>query len=381
MLKTLFRPFILLLTLALALSLAPRLAWAEGEGHGTPAAPGETATTHAAGAAHGEAAHGEGAAHGGDHGGAAHHGGPFDAHQGTWLNPIVRGILGLKKPSASMTSEGPSVTPVESVKYDFLALALFIMALIALIGITAGKAVKLRPEGKPNSLGNTVEAAAEGYYNYLVGIMGRELANKYTPLIASFFFTILFMNYAGLVPGLMSPTANPNVPIGLAVVAFLATHIIAIKEAGIKSWLMHFVGEPLWLVPLNLPLHIIGEIIKPLSLAIRLLGNVFGEEMVVLKLATLGIGVLAAFNLPIGLPFNLLMMLLGVMFGALQALVFSTLLAIYISIFSTHHDDHDEHNAHGHVEHIRLHGHDTVVAHPSETTVAMVAHSPEATVA
>ncbi len=104
------------------------------------------------------------------------------------------------------------------------------------------------------------------------------------------------MNYAGLVPGLMSPTANPNVPIALAIVAFFATHIIAIKEAGIKSWFMHLIGEPLWLVPLNLPLHIIGEFIKPLSLAIRLLGNVFGEETVVLKLAALGIGLIGALS-------------------------------------------------------------------------------------
>lgn len=331
----------------------------------------------------GGAVHSSGTGHVGEHGaahgakddghGGGHAAGPFDPHMGTWLNPLVRGVLGLEKPHVSSVNGEPHTSPTESVKYDFLALALCIMAMLAVIGTVAGRNVTLRPTGKPNSLTNFVEAAAEGYYNYLLGIMGRDLANKYTPLVATFFFTILLMNYAGLVPGLMSPTANPNIPIGLAIVAFFATHIIAIKEAGVKSWLMHFVGEPLWLVPLNLPLHLIGEIIKPLSLAIRLLGNVFGEEMVVLKLAGLGISLVAAFNLPFGLPFNLLMMCLGVMFGALQALVFSTLLAIYISILSTHHDDHDENNAHGHVEHIRTagaHGHDTVVAHPSQASVA-----------
>ncbi len=381
MLKTLFRPFFILFITAL-LCAAPRPAGAQGDAHGTPGEAAHGETTSAA-APHGTAGgHGAASGEGGHGGGHKASNSPFDPHQGTWVNPIARGVLGLEKPVVtSHDGEPHNSGSLESLRYDFLFLALFIMALLAVIGTVAGKKMKLRPDGKPNSLVNSVEAAAEGYYNYLVGIMGRDLATKYTPLVATFFFTILFLNYAGLFPGLMSPTANPNIPIGLAIVAFFATHIIAIKEAGVKSWLMHFVGEPLWLVPLNLPLHLIGEIIKPLSLAIRLLGNVFGEEMVVLKLAGLGIGLLAATNLPFGIPFQLLMMMLGVMFGALQALVFSTLLAIYISILSTHHDDHDEHNAHGHVEHVRLHGHDTVVAHPSEMTVAMVAKPSEATVA
>ena len=345
---------------------------AHGETHGD--AHGATTDN-----AHGKTS---GGAHGGAHGGGhAEERGVFDPHQGTWLNPLVRGALNLEAPHETVHDGQKHVGPINSLKYDFLALALLLMALLAIVGTMAGKRVKVRPEGKPNSLANTVEAAAEGFQNYLIGIMGREMALKYTPLIATFFFTILLMNYAGLVPGLMAPTANPNVPIGLAIVAFFATHIIAIKEAGFKSWITHFVGEPVWLAPLNFPLHIIGEFIKPLSLAIRLLGNVFGEETVVVQLVALGIGVLAAMNLPFGLPFNLLMMMLGTFFGALQALVFSTLLAIYISILATHHDDHDEHNVHGHVEHVRLHGHDTIVAHPSETPVAMIAKPSEATVA
>jgi F-type H+-transporting ATPase subunit a len=302
--------------------------------------------------------------------------GVFDPHQGTWLNPIIRGVLRLPKPEMVEHEGETHASPVESVRYDFLFLALLLMTLIAVIGYLAGKQVKLRPEGKPTSIANFAEAAAEGYQNYLIGIMGRDLALKYTPLIATFFFTILFFNYAGLIPGLMSPTTNPNVPFGLAFVAFVATHVIAIREAGVKSWIMHFVGEPLWLAPLLLPLHIIGELIKPVSLAVRLLGNLFGEETVVAKLAGLSLLLMATLHVPIPLQFP--MMALGVFFGGLQALVFSTLLAIYISILSTHHDDHDEHNVHGHVEHVRLHGHDEVIAHPSEATIAMKAHPAEA---
>jgi hypothetical protein len=70
------------------------------------------------------------------------------------------------------------------------------------------------------------------------------------------------------------------------------------------------------------------------------------------------------------IPFQLPMLFLGTFFGFLQALVFSTLLSIYLSIFATHHDDHDAHNEHGHVEHIHEGGHQRIVAHPSEVTLA-----------
>src|SRR5690606_39448342 len=120
--------------------------------------------------------------------------------------------------------------------------------------------------------------------------------------------------------------------------------------------------------PLNFPLHIVGELIKPLSLSIRLLCNVFGEEMVALQLILLSVAAMALLQVPV--PFHLPMLLLGTFFGLLQALVFSTLLAIYISVLSTHHDEHDEHNEHGSVEHVDVHGRKEVVAHPSQSPVA-----------
>jgi F-type H+-transporting ATPase subunit a len=293
--------------------------------------------------------------------------GTFDPHAGTWVNPIARALTGQPAPIIKEHNGEKHIANIKSIRYDYIVLALLVMLLLGLVMGTAGKKARIRPEGKANSLPNLVEAAVDGFREYLIGIMGPALAMKYAPLVSSFFFAILFMNWLGLVPGLMSPTANPNIPISLAVVAFFCVHIIAIKEAGVKSWFMHFVGEPVWLAPLNFPLHIIGELIKPLSLAMRLLCNVFGEEMVITTLTGLAITVLPIW-LPI--PFQLPMLFLGTFFGFLQALVFSTLLSIYIAILSTHHDDHDEHNNHGHVEHARAHGHHEYIAHPSETPVA-----------
>ena len=293
--------------------------------------------------------------------------GTFDPHAGTWLNPLTRFFTGESAPKMGEHNGEHHIENIKSIRYDYLLLALLVMIGLGSLASIGARKARIRPTGKPHSLANLVEAAADGFRDYLVGIMGRELAMKYAPLVASFFFAILFMNWIGLVPGLLSPTSNPNVPIALALVAFFSVHIIAIREAGVKSWFMHFVGEPIWLAPLNFPLHMIGELIKPLSLAMRLLCNVFGEEMVIATLTGLAITVLPIW-LPI--PFQLPMLFLGTFFGALQALVFSTLLAIYIAILSTHHDDHDAHNNHGHVEHTQVNGHEVIVGHPSETSLA-----------
>lgn len=270
-----------------------------------------------------------------------------------------------EKAGGTLNAEEEAALHVHYVaKYDFLLYTALLWIVLAAVFVGAAKKIKIRPEGKPASSANLVEAAVSGFQDYLIGVMGNDLARKYTPLIASFFFTILFSNWLGLIPGLLAASAQPAIPIALALVAFISVHIIAIKETSFKSWFMHFVGEPVWLAPLNFPLHVVGELIKPLSLSLRLLCNVFGEEAVVVTLVGLAISILPVW-LPI--PFQLPMLFLGTFFGFLQALVFSTLLSIYISIFATHHED-----GHGHssVEHaVDSNGHHHIVAHSAEASV------------
>jgi F-type H+-transporting ATPase subunit a len=313
----------------------------------------------------------------------------FEPEHATWFNFAARKLFATPADEKHMeeskaeyealqqkAASGGKLTEQEAVelkmgphkvtKYDWLLYTPLLWIILAVAMVSAAKKARLRPAGKPASLANSVEAAVDGFQDYLIGVMGESMARKYTPLIASFFFTILISNWLGLVPGMAAATAQPAVPISIAIVAFLAVHVIAIKEAGVKSWFMHFIGEPVWLAPLNFPLHMVGELIKPLSLSLRLLCNVFGEEAVIITLSTLALKLLPIW-LPI--PFQLPMLFLGSFFGLLQALVFSTLLAIYISILATHHDDHDEHNSHGHVEHDDIKGHHQIVAHSSVMTV------------
>lgn len=358
-----------------------------------PPAPAAPATTQADDAAPAEASHGV-----------------FEPEHGTWFNAIARNLFAtseekeemrhsaevipqaiakaeagqpltaeeakdsvfakaykaktLEKSGAKLTQDQEADLSVHYVtKYDFLLYTPLLWLLLAATLIGAARKIKIRPEGKPASSANIAEAALAGFQDYLIGVMGNDLARKYTPLIASFFFTILVSNWIGLIPGMTAVSAQPAIPIALALVAFISVHIIAIKEAGFKSWFMHFVGEPIWLAPLNFPLHIVGELIKPLSLSLRLLCNVFGEEAVIATLVGLAIAFLPVW-LPI--PFQIPMLLLGTFFGFLQALVFSTLLAIYVSIFATHHDEH----GHEHVEHaVDSNGHHHIVAHSTEATI------------
>ena len=302
----------------------------------------------------------------------------FTPHTGTIFTPLAGKIFGLDAPQAekedgTIYKEGEKRGPevhFTNVNRDFIVISFLLMIVLAIVGVSSAKKAQLRPEGKPNTIAKGFEAAAEGLQDYLVGVMGRDLAIKYSPMLGSFFFTILLFNWSGLIPGFAAPTANPNVPFALSIVSFFMVHFIAIKETSFKSWFMHLVGEPLWMAPLMFPLHVVGELVKPVSLALRLLGNVFGEEIVIAKLVGLALLVAAGLGLPTFIPLQLPIMIMGVFFGLLQALVFSTLLAIYIAILGTSHGDHDEHGHHGHVEHIRNHGHADTVAHGTEATLA-----------
>lgn len=296
--------------------------------------------------AHGEAAHSEGEPS------------VFEPEHGTWLNGVTR-FLGAP---LGLGSTPPGGHPV--IKYDYVVVTALLWLLLALALTTAARRATIRPVGKASSLGNTVEWAVESFQDYLIGVMGEPLGRKYTAFLATFFFTILFCNWLGLIPGLLSPSAIPVIPIALAIVGFIMVHVYAIREAGFKSWIMHFVGEPLWLAPLNVPLHIIGELIKPVSLSLRLLCNVFGEEKVIATLTGMAILFLPVW-LPIPIQFP--MLILGTFFGFLQALVFATLLAIYIVIFATHHDEGEGHPSTEHA--VDNNGHHQTVGHPAELIV------------
>lgn len=176
--------------------------------------------------------------------------------------------------------------------------------------------------------------ALQGFVRNIVG--DRE-AKALTPIIGTFFIFILSLNLIGLIPGLISPTANTNTTVALALFAFVFVQYVAISRNGLWNYTKHFLGEPLWLAPLMFPLHIIGELARPLSLSVRLFGNIFGEDLVIVVLMMIGAAVLKSFYwLPIQFP----MMLFAIFTSFVQALVFSMLVGIYISVALAGHEEH-----------------------------------------
>ncbi len=145
-------------------------------------------------------------------------------------------------------------------------------------------------------------------------------AKQYFPILGTFFFLILLSNYSGLLPlsghlpGLAAPTSTISVTAGFAIVVFFLTHFFGIKEKGLP-YFKHFLQPMAFL----LPLMIVEELVRPLSLSLRLYGNTFGDEMITSQLFQM---------VPFGIP--LLMQLLAVLMGLIQAFVFTLLTAVYI---------------------------------------------------
>ncbi len=190
----------------------------------------------------------------------------------------------------------------------------------------------------PGKLQNAVEMLIEGMYNFFESILGKE-AKVYTPYLGSLFFYILLMNWIGMIPLGHSPSTSLNITASLALLTFFYAQSVGIKRLGIGGYLHHLAGSPAdvisWcMVPLLFPLHIIGALAKPFSLALRLFGNITGEDTLVAVFVGLGIAILA-FS-PVGLPLQIPFYFLGLLLSTIQALVFTLLSSIYILLMLPH---------------------------------------------
>ena len=199
-----------------------------------------------------------------------------------------------------------------------------------------------RLERHPRGLQNVAEMSVSALDSLVRLIFDSPLGSKFTPLIGSFFIFILAMNLFGLIPGFMSPTANINTTVALAITAFVMVQYYAVKEIGVRRYLRHFAGEPLWLAPLMVPIHLIGELARPISLSVRLFGNIFGEDMVIAILMIIVTMTMANVLVPVQFP----MMLFAIFTSFIQAMVFSILVSVYIAVAVT--EEHAEgHGGHG----------------------------------
>jgi F-type H+-transporting ATPase subunit a len=253
---------------------------------------------------------------------------------GTWFDYLNRfswwrdldhwasGLLG-RKTATGMFPTGFTLTHV------LITLLVVLFATWGAIAFYRGTQSKDRGLVPPRKLTfrNFFEILAESLYGFVEGAMGEHSAPRFYPLIGSLFIFILFSNLFALIPGFSAPTDTLKTNVGIAIFVFLLTHIYGVKEHGV-AYFKHFLGPVPALIPLMLPIELISHLVRPVSLSLRLMGNMLADHKVVMSFFAL---------VPILVPLPFL--LLGLLVCFIQALVFCTLAMVYISM-AIEHEEH-----------------------------------------
>ncbi|WDT77093.1 MAG: F0F1 ATP synthase subunit A [Candidatus Manganitrophus sp.] len=222
----------------------------------------------------------------------------------------------------------------------------FFSAIVIFILVFVARQATRKTQLIPGKLQNLVETAVESLDDFVTGVMG-PAGRRFTPFIGTLFLYILVQNLIGIVPGMKAPTSSINTTVALALTVFFYVQYTAIRMNGILGYLDHLAGSPrphgvigfliaLVSVPFNFVLHTLGELTKPLSLSLRLFGNIFGEDVLIGQMLVLGVAALAFMHSPVGLPLQFPFYLLAILTSTIQALVFSLLSTIYIFLMFPH---------------------------------------------
>ncbi len=220
--------------------------------------------------------------------------------------------------------------------------------------------------------------------------LGESMGRRFAPLLLTLFFFILFNNLLGLVPlldiqhligtffgdshfAIIGGTATGRLAVtaGLAVTVFIIWQVNGIIESGVGGWAKHFLGGgPWYLAPIMLPVEIMGMIVKPVALALRLFANMTAGHVLLAVLlgftsaAPAALGVL--FGAPVGIVAlfaSVAIMFLELFVAFLQAFIFMFLTTLFIAQLAHHHHDEHAHDAgHGADHHDHAHGHAAPVA-------------------
>ena len=215
--------------------------------------------------------------------------------------------------------------------------ALLVWALVGLRQLRAS-ADPVVPDGTLTAR-NALEMFVEWFIGFIEGILGHK-GRRYVHVYGTFFLFILVANLVGLLPGFSPPTSDFNVTFALGVMSFLVYNYYGLRAKGL-GYLKHFLGPIWWLAFLMLPLELIDNFVRPVSLALRLFGNMTGDHMV--------LGIFTELT-KVGIP--VIFYALGAFVSLIQAFVFTILSIIYLSLAIAEHDDHGEHE---HGEHAAQH--------------------------
>jgi F-type H+-transporting ATPase subunit a len=242
-----------------------------------------------------------------------------------WVNALLGPLV-----VAALRPLGIHFEPGEPVIPDFLVMSGLIVVVVSVLSLIGRSRLSVENPGKVQIIVEDLVGALKGMLEEYIGPKGP----RYLSLVGTIGIFILIANLMGLIPGLMAPTSNINVTLGCALTVWVYYHVHGLKEQGVLGYLKHFAappGAPMWMAPIYFPIEIISHASRVLSLTVRLFGNIFGEELVILILFSI-----VPFLAP--LP----MMFLGIITASLQAYIFVMLTIIYLSgaVAVEHPDDH-----------------------------------------
>lgn len=273
---------------------------------------------------------------------ATEHAAAAEGHHWSWAEVVVPADV-RHQAQESLGHSWIEGTPVTQVEHLFFAGIAFLL-ILALMGAAAWQ-MRSRPDDllprarfSPLAL---FEVLSDALLGLMEQLMGREKALHFLPLIGSLGLFILFNNLLGLIPGFLPATSNLNTTFALGSVVFVATHYYGVRAHGL-SYLKHFLGPIIkWyalpLMVLMFCIEMISHIARPVSLSIRLFGNMFGDHSALA--AFLGVGLFGWILVPvIPLP-------LGMLVCVVQTLVFCILSVVYIQLATEHEEE--EGSAHG----------------------------------
>ncbi len=199
--------------------------------------------------------------------------------------------------------------------YPHVIYSWFVIILLIILAKLATRKIEMVPTKGQNFF----EIIISNMEEFMVDITGEE-GRWFFPIIATIFIYIATCNLIALIPGFFPPTASINTTLSCALPVFLFTHYIGIKYHGIK-YIKHFLGPVWWLIPIMLPIEVIGHLARVLSLSFRLFGNMTGHELVLAILFMLA----GAFFAPLPI------MAMGIFVAFVQAFVFFLLSIMYFT--------------------------------------------------
>jgi F-type H+-transporting ATPase subunit a len=247
-----------------------------------------------------------------------------------WIVQLVNAVLGSLVVRVGEAIGWHFAKPAEPIP-PYLVMVMLIVAGLTVLSLAVRSRLSVENPGKLQIVLEDGLRALIGLLEEWIGPDGR----RFLPLIGTLGIFILLGNYIGLIPGLMAPTSSINVTLGCAITTWVYYHFQGIKKQGVVNYVKHFAlppGAPVAMAPLMFIIEIISHASRVLSLSLRLFGNIFGEELVIVILASI---------IPFVVP--LPMMLLGLVTGGLQAFIFVLLSIIYLQGAVAVEHEHDEH--------------------------------------